>query len=68
MSMAAARIPYLVPMLVVGAFATGGLHATTDSAAELRDAQRTLAASNYDEDIVWLDGFFVRYPAGTKTQ
>ena len=25
-------------------------------------------ASNYDEDIVWLDGFFIRYPAGTKTQ
>jgi len=26
------------------------------------------AASNYDEDIVWLDGFFVRYPAGVKTR
>ena len=25
-------------------------------------------ASRYDEDIVWLDGFFVRYPAGAKTQ
>ena len=25
-------------------------------------------ATDYDEDIVWLDGFFVRYPAGTKTQ
>lgn len=25
-------------------------------------------ATAYDEDIVWLDGFFVRYPAGTKTQ
>ena len=25
-------------------------------------------ATRYDEDIVWLDGFFVRYPAGTKTQ
>lgn len=22
----------------------------------------------YDEDIVWLDGFFIRYPVGTKTQ
>jgi prepilin-type N-terminal cleavage/methylation domain-containing protein len=22
----------------------------------------------YDEDIVWLDGFFVRYPTGAKTQ
>lgn len=25
-------------------------------------------ATSYDEDIVWLDGFFVRYPAGAKTQ
>ncbi len=25
-------------------------------------------ATAYDEDIVWLDGFFVRYPAGAKTQ
>ena len=25
-------------------------------------------ATQYDEDIVWLDGFFVHYPAGTKTQ
>jgi general secretion pathway protein G len=25
-------------------------------------------ATRYDEDIVWLDGFFVRYPAGAKTQ
>ena len=25
-------------------------------------------ATAYDEDIIWLDGFFVRYPAGTKTQ
>ena len=26
------------------------------------------AATAYAEDIVWLDGFFVRYPAGTRTQ
>ena len=26
------------------------------------------SASHYDEDIVWLDGFFVRYPTGAKTQ
>jgi len=25
-------------------------------------------ATKYDEDIVWADGFFVRYPAGAKTQ
>jgi hypothetical protein len=25
-------------------------------------------ATHYDEDIVWLDGFFIRYPAGVKTQ
>jgi type II secretion system protein G len=25
-------------------------------------------ATAYDEDIVWLDGFFIRYPAGTRTQ
>lgn len=25
-------------------------------------------ATAYDEDIVWLDGFFVRYPAGINTQ
>ncbi len=25
-------------------------------------------STRYDEDIVWLDGFFVRYPAGTKVQ
>jgi type II secretion system protein G len=25
-------------------------------------------ATRYDEDIVWADGFFVRYPAGAKTQ
>lgn len=25
-------------------------------------------ATWYDEDIVWLDGFFIRYPAGTKVQ
>lgn len=23
-------------------------------------------ASDYDQDIVWADGFFVRYPAGAK--
>ncbi len=26
------------------------------------------ASTAYDEDIVWLDGFFIRYPAGIKTQ
>ena len=26
------------------------------------------AASHYDEDIVWLDGFFIRYPAGAKVK
>ena len=25
-------------------------------------------ATHYDEDIVWLDGFFVRYPAGAQVQ
>ncbi len=25
-------------------------------------------ATKYDQDIVWADGFFVRYPAGAKTQ
>ncbi|MEE8138236.1 MAG: hypothetical protein V3T81_05115, partial [Thermoanaerobaculia bacterium] len=25
-------------------------------------------ATLYDSDIVWADGFFVRYPAGAKTQ
>lgn len=25
-------------------------------------------ASSYDEDIVWADGYFIRYPAGAKTQ
>lgn len=25
-------------------------------------------ASDYDQDIVWADGFFVVYPAGTQTQ
>ena len=25
-------------------------------------------ATKYDEDIVWADGFFIRYPAGAKTQ
>ncbi len=25
-------------------------------------------ATKYDSDIVWADGFFVRYPAGAKTQ
>ncbi|MFQ5348991.1 MAG: prepilin-type N-terminal cleavage/methylation domain-containing protein [Thermoanaerobaculia bacterium] len=25
-------------------------------------------ATQYDEDIVWADGFFVQYPAGAKTQ
>ena len=25
-------------------------------------------ASDYDEDIVWLDGFFIRYPAGAKVK
>lgn len=25
-------------------------------------------ATAYDEDIVWLDGFFIRYPTGTKTK
>jgi prepilin-type N-terminal cleavage/methylation domain-containing protein len=25
-------------------------------------------ATQYDEDIVWADGFFIRYPAGAKTQ
>lgn len=25
-------------------------------------------ASNYDQDIIWADGFFVRYPAGVKVQ
>jgi general secretion pathway protein G len=24
--------------------------------------------TRYDEDIVWLDGFFVRYPSGVNTQ
>jgi hypothetical protein len=25
-------------------------------------------ATDYDQDIVWADGFFVRYPAGAKVQ
>ncbi len=25
-------------------------------------------SSRYDEDIVWLDGFFIRYPSGARTQ
>jgi prepilin-type N-terminal cleavage/methylation domain-containing protein len=25
-------------------------------------------ATQYEEDIVWADGFFIRYPAGAKTQ
>ncbi len=25
-------------------------------------------ATKYEEDIVWADGFFIRYPAGAKTQ
>ena len=25
-------------------------------------------ATKYDEDIVWADGFFIRYPAGARTQ
>ncbi len=25
-------------------------------------------ATKYDQDIVWADGFFIRYPAGAKTQ
>ena len=25
-------------------------------------------ATQYDQDIVWADGFFIRYPAGAKTQ
>lgn len=25
-------------------------------------------ASNYDQDIIWADGFFVTYPAGAKVQ
>jgi prepilin-type N-terminal cleavage/methylation domain-containing protein len=25
-------------------------------------------ATNYDEDIVWADGFFINYPAGAKVQ
>jgi hypothetical protein len=25
-------------------------------------------ATKYGEDIVWADGFFIRYPAGAKTQ
>ena len=25
-------------------------------------------ATRYEEDIVWLDGFFIHYPSGTKTQ
>ncbi len=25
-------------------------------------------ATKYNEDIVWADGFFIRYPAGAKTQ
>ncbi len=25
-------------------------------------------ATKYDSDIVWADGFFIRYPAGAKTQ
>ena len=25
-------------------------------------------ASKYDQDIIWADGFFVRYPAGAKVQ
>lgn len=25
-------------------------------------------ASNYDEDIVWTDGYFIRFPVGVRTQ
>ena len=47
----------------VMAIATGG---RDQSAIATTYTMGPFLASDYDQDIVWADGFFVRYPAGAK--